>query len=91
MDRKLSPIEVVARELAQHSTLDESQVVESIKGVLGHLMSRALASLDPDSDDSARFSREYQVVSEVMLFLGTQLIALEDIEEEGPHDRGLSN
>lgn len=88
MDQKLSPLQVVAREVAQHTRLTETQVSDGLQGALGHLMERAAAAIarDPDSIESITLARQYQAVSEAVLFLGTQLIAFEDIEAEDDID-----
>lgn len=88
MDQKLNPLQIVAREMAQHTRLTEEQVAHGLQGALGHLMERAAEAIacDPESFEAVRLARQYQAVSEAVLFLGTQLIAFEDIEAEDEAD-----
>ena len=81
---KLSPMEMVAREMSEHSSLDVGQLEDALQGVMRHLRSRAEDSLqsDPNSEHAVRCCREYQAVAEVVLLFGSQLIAFEDIEAE---------
>lgn len=89
MDNTLSPLKIVAREMASHSTMTRDQVEEALEDVLDHLMLRAEAEIAADREDSAealRLARQYQAVSEAILYLGSQLIAFEDIEADDDPD-----
>lgn len=84
MDNGLSLLRAVARELALHSNLG----IDEIEGLLGsaidHLRERALHAIesDPQGPGALEFARQYQAVSECVLFLGAQLAALHDMEAE---------
>lgn len=82
MDKKLSPLQMVAREMAEHSSLTQEQIAESLRGVVTHLHQRARDALDKDiqSQEAIEMARQYQAVSETILFLGSQLIAFEDLD-----------
>lgn len=83
---RLTPLEMIAREMEQHSELSREQIEEAIALALEHLMKRAARRTRSDEMDLSR-SIQYQAVSEALLFLGTQLIAFEDIEtQEDPDD-----
>ena len=89
-EKKLNPLQMVAREMEQHSELgDEVLIRQRLVGLLGHLHDRAKSELDRDarSEDALRFSQEYLVAVELINFLGSQLIAFEDID----HTRGVAN
>jgi len=89
MDNKLSPLQIVAREMAVHSTMTREQIEGALSGVLDHLMLRAEAEIrSPDSDEAKALALalQYQAVSEAVLFLGSQLIAFEDIEADDDPD-----
>lgn len=81
MEKKLSPIQIVSREMGEHSSMTDVEIEDALKDVLDHLQFRARTAIevDPSSNDSTSFARQYQAVGETVLFLGTQLIALEDI------------
>jgi hypothetical protein len=69
--------------------MTQGQVEDALEGVLIHLMRRTQAaiSLEPsDESDAIELARQYQAVSEVVLFLGSQLIAFEDIEADDDPD-----
>ena len=85
-ESKLNPLQMVAREMTPHSMLgDEHLIGRRIMGLLEHLHDRAAAELrdDPDTQEALRASQEYLVAVELVNFLGSQLIALEDIESDG--------
>lgn len=84
----MTPVQIVARELAVHSSLEYEQIVDSIAGALGHLMERARIAIDRDPDCSATMELvlQYQAVSESILYLGAQLIAFEDMEASNDPD-----
>lgn len=89
MDSKLSPLQIVAREMAAHSTMTRDQVEEALEAVLIHLMRRAEASIRasvPDAAEAMSLAQQYQAVSEAVFFLGSQLIAFEDIEADDDPD-----
>ena len=91
-DARLTPLQMVAREMERHTDLTRGQIETAIESVLDHLKGRALRPLKSDQERLER-ALQYQAVSEVILFLGTQLIAFEDIEEDDdPEDvRNLRN
>lgn len=82
MEKKLSPIETVAREMAQHSELSEEQLLSALKRGLRHLGKRATEAIAADewSDSALDVAQEYQAMSEMLNFFGSQLIAFEEIE-----------
>lgn len=89
MDSKLSPLQIVAREMATHSTMTRGQVEAALEAVLIHLMRRAEVAIREDTSDgieAMELARQYQAVSEAVLFLGSQLIAFEDIEADDDPD-----
>lgn len=91
----MNPLQMVALAVSQDSSLSEQQMLDSLHEALNHLMLRADAEIrtDVDGPDAISLARQYQAVSEVILFLGTQLIAFEDIEAEDDVDdeRRLKN
>jgi hypothetical protein len=82
MDKKLTPIEMVAREMADHSTLSSDQIDDSIRRALTHMKNRAANEIvrDDTSDHTRDVVHEYQALSEMINFFGSQLIAFEDLE-----------
>lgn len=80
--KKLTPLMVVAREMAEHSSLDENLIAERVQGVLRHLKKRAADEIVLDSKNALECAQEYQAVSEMVLFFGSQLIAFEDIDAD---------
>ena len=89
MDSKLTPLQIVARELATHSTMSSAQIESALSSVLEHLMHRAEVELSATRQDSTlalELARQYQATSEAFLFLGSQLIAFEDIEADDDSD-----
>lgn len=76
----LTPIEMVAREMAFLSSLSREEIISALQRVLMLLMGRALGSLEEGSDDSLKMCHEYLVTSEIVVAFGTTLRALEDIE-----------
>jgi hypothetical protein len=83
-EKKLNPLEMVAREIAPHSNIltDEPHVRRRILGLLSHLHERATLQLETDADspEAVRCTEEYLVAVEIVNYFGTQLIAFEDIE-----------
>lgn len=81
---KLTPLDMVAREMSEHSSLGEKDISDSIMRTLAHLRRRAADAItkDVESDEAMRFAQEYQTMSELVLFFGSQLIAFEDIDAE---------
>lgn len=74
---------MVAKEVAGSITsLTESQIEYALRGVLSLLNSRASEAIaeDPRSDESHELAAQYLALSETLLYLGTQLIAFEDME-----------
>lgn len=84
MDKKLNPLQMVAREMSDHSDLEQETIETALTGLLGHLQSRAMAEIedDPDSDGARQAALQYRVICETVAMFGTQLIAYEDIDEE---------
>ena len=84
MFKKLNPLQMVAREMTEHSDLDCHTIEESLSGVLSHLQSRAVIEINEDanSDTASVAALQYRVVCEAIAMFGTQLIAYEDIEED---------
>jgi len=74
--------------MAEHSSMTRKQVEDALEGVLMHLMSRAEEQMNTDatSPRAVELALQYQAVSEAVLYLGTQLIAFEDIEAEDDVD-----
>jgi hypothetical protein len=93
MNKKLNPLQMVAKEIADHSTLTKEQIEESLKAVLNHLNERTATAIksDIDSVESFDFAKQYQAVSETILYLGSQLIAFEEIESMDDLDDELKN
>lgn len=83
MDPKLTPLQAVAIELAEHCSLTRQQIERALSDVLDHLMIRAKMEIEdfPDSYQTAEIARQYHAVSELILYLGTSLIAVDDIEQ----------
>lgn len=92
MDKKLNPLESVAKEMAEHSDMEREDIETAIKGLLQHLNERTAAAIDADeySEEAAQAAVQYRVACEVIATFGTQLIAFEDMEEE-EMDRGEPN
>lgn len=88
MDSKLNPLQMVAREMAPHSTMTRGQIESALSAVLDHLMLRADSEIraDSKSESAVSLARQYQAVSEAILLLGSQLIAFDDIEAEDDVD-----
>lgn len=84
MDKKLNPLESVAKEMAEHSDMEQGDIEAALEGLLEHLNERATAAIDVDeySEEAAEAAAQYRVACEVIATFGTQLIAFEDIEEE---------
>lgn len=91
MDKKLNPLQMVAREMSDHSDLDQETITEALTELLNHLQSRAMIEIDVDPDSkAARASAiQYRVICETVAMFGTQLIAFEDMDDELPE--GESN
>jgi len=83
---KLNPLQMVAREMAQHSDYapfgEEDKIVRRLISVLDYLHDRAAlqVQVSPDTPEALSFSEEYLAVCEVIAQFGTQLTAFEDIE-----------
>lgn len=84
MEKKLNPLQMVAREMADHSELDQETIAEALSSLLGHLQSRALEEIntDPQSDAAKAAAVQYRVACETVAAFGTQLIAFEDMDDE---------
>jgi len=84
MDNELNPLQMVAREMSDHSDLEQETIEDALKGLLGHLQSRAMAEIedDPNSNAARQAAVQYRVICETVAMFGTQLIAYEDIDEE---------
>lgn len=82
MDQKLTPLQMVAREMADHSSLSPEQIEDSVKRVLRDLRKRAADEItrDDTSEDALTRAHEYQTISELVNFFGSQLIAFEDLD-----------
>ncbi len=80
--KKLTPLQMVTEEMAIHSSMTGPQLERALIGVLEHLNKRAVDAMERDIDslESVRVAREYQAVAEVIEFLGSQLIAYEEID-----------
>jgi hypothetical protein len=86
MEKKLNPLQMVAREMSDHSDLDEDTIELAMEGLLEHLKERAIAAIDvdPDSDEAAAAAVQYRVACETIAVFGTQLIAFQDMEDDLP-------
>lgn len=93
MDKKLNPLESVAREMAEHSDMERKDIEIALEGLLEHLNQRATAAIDVDeySQEAAEAAAQYRVACEVIAMFGTQLIAFDDIEEAEMGGRGEPN
>lgn len=82
MEKKLSPLERVAREMTEHCDLTEQEVEQALRDLLSHLMGRASQKLvdDDGSLEALAASRQYWVFAELVAQFGTALIAFDDIE-----------
>lgn len=83
-ETKLSPLGMVAREVATHSGMGEFELKELLNDVLDHMRDRARASIVDDAVDAVtalEYAKQYKAVAQTLQVFGTQLIALEDIEE----------
>jgi hypothetical protein len=78
-------LELVAREICEGLSLSQEEVEAVVRRVLLDLMGRAYVALqeDPLSPVTLEKSREYLVVSDIIVTFGTTLKALEDIESHG--------
>jgi hypothetical protein len=88
MDKKLNPLQMVAKELSQHSDMEYDRIESSLLGLVHHLNERALAEIKRDqaSDEAAEAAAQYRTFVETIAMFGTQLIAFEDMDEELPRD-----
>ncbi len=84
MDKKLNPLQMVAREMSEHSDLDQETIEEVLTGLLGHLQMRAMKEInaDPNSGAAKTAALQYRVTCETVAMFGTQLIAFEDMDKE---------
>lgn len=82
MEKKLSPLQMVAHEMAEHSELTEQQLFDALKRGLRHLGKRATDAIAENewSDAALDVTHEYQAMSEMLNFFGSQLIAFEEID-----------
>ena len=86
MDKKLNPLQMVARELADHIDMEPEEVERKITDLISFLHNRAVIEIDKnvDSPEALAAAQEYRIACEVIAFFGTQLIAFEDMEDELP-------
>ncbi len=84
MAQKLNPLQMVAREVAEHSGHEEETVELAMTELLEHLQLRAVNEIDtdPDSAAAAAAAIQYRIICEMIAMFGTQLIAFEDMEED---------
>lgn len=87
MDQKLTPLQMVAREMADHCSMTSEQIEDSMVRVLNGLRKKAADEITRDDTTEAALeaAHEWQVVAEMVNFFGSQLIAFEDLEV---HDAG---
>jgi hypothetical protein len=88
MDKKLNPLQMVARELAEHSDMERDQIEEALMGLLDYLNQRAVEEINRDemSQEAMDAAVQYRVSCEVIAMFGTQLIAFEDMDDELPRE-----
>jgi hypothetical protein len=86
MNKKLNPLQMVARELAEHIDMESDEIERGLVNLTMFLHDRAAAEIDKDvdSDEAAEAVKQYRIICEVIAFFGTQLIAFEDMEDELP-------
>lgn len=86
MDKKLNPLQMVARELSEHSEMDRDQIEGALMDLLEYLNQRAVEEIEDDetSQDAMDAAVQYRVACEVIAMFGTQLIAFEDMDDELP-------
>ncbi len=83
-NKKLTPLEMVAREMAEHSSLEEHVIADAITRHLSATRKRAADAImnDMESIEAMQLTAEYQAIAEMVLFFGSQLIAFEDIDAD---------
>lgn len=88
MDKKLNPMQMVAREMANHSKMTANEFETAFIGLLDHLQARARVEIDadPNSEASRNAAMQYRAASETIAAFGTQLIAFDDMEDEISRD-----
>ena len=93
MDKQMNPLQMVSRELAEHTEMDRDRIESALTQLLDHLNGRAAAEIDrdPESDEALDTATQYRVFCEIIAMFGTQLIAFEDIEEADLESGGESN
>lgn len=84
MDKKLNPLQIVARELSESSDIERDRIESAMTDLLEHLNARALVEInrDPESDEATAAAIQYRVVCELIATFGASLIAFEDMDEE---------
>jgi hypothetical protein len=84
MDKKLNPLQMVAREMSDHSDLDQETIEAALVGLLTHLQSRAMSEIteDHNSVTARQAAVQYRVLCETIAMFGTQLITYEDMDED---------
>lgn len=88
MEKKLNPLQMVARELAEHSDMERDDIEEALTELLEFLNHRAVLEIDRDemSQEAMDAAVQYRVACEVIAMFGTQLIAFEDMDDELPRE-----
>ena len=73
---------MVAVEVSEHSSMSVEEMQRSLMDALAHLGERAAEAIDADenSERARDLAMQYQAISETILYLGSQLIAFEDID-----------
>lgn len=88
MDKEtLTPMKMVAREMAEHSSMTAGQIEGSLRRVLNDLRKRAADAIvaNEEAPLTLDIAHEYQAVSEMVNFFGSQLIAFEDLDVHDAH------
>ncbi len=84
MAEKLNPLQMVAREVSEHTKHDQETIELALTELLEHLQLRALNEIDTDQESMAARAAalQYRILCETIAMFGTQLIAFEDMEED---------